>query len=118
MGKEKKYKGVCLTYFKKLKYKAEKRKIAFNITLEMLGDLWEKQPICPYTGFSLIQYCYKERKCFSASLDRIDSSKGYEEDNIQWVYKPINKMKSNLVEAEFRRILELIIENGIKNLHK
>ena len=30
----------------------------------------------------------------SISLDRIDSSKGYEENNVQWVHKDINLMKN------------------------
>lgn len=29
----------------------------------------------------------------TASLDRIDSNKGYNKENIQWVHKYINKMK-------------------------
>jgi hypothetical protein len=41
-------------------------------------------------------------KAGSASLDRIDSAKGYTEANIQWVHKDINKMKGNLTESDFK----------------
>jgi hypothetical protein len=37
----------------------------------------------------------------NASLDRIDSSIGYVEGNVAWVYKPINIMKQTLNSAEF-----------------
>lgn len=36
-----------------------------------------------------------------ASLDRIDSSKGYEFGNIQWVHKDINQMKWQLSQEKF-----------------
>jgi hypothetical protein len=42
-----------------------------------------------------------ERKNQTASLDRIDSNKGYTLDNIQWVHKTINIMKNTLSVEEF-----------------
>jgi len=39
----------------------------------------------------------------TASLDRIDSSKGYVRGNIQWVHIAINFMKHSLPEEEFIR---------------
>jgi hypothetical protein len=37
----------------------------------------------------------------TASLDRIDSSIGYVEGNVQWIYKPLNTMKGTLSNQEF-----------------
>ena len=37
----------------------------------------------------------------TASLDRIDSSRGYDADNIQWVHKDINWMKQDFSQSEF-----------------
>jgi len=37
----------------------------------------------------------------TASLDRIDSSKGYSKNNVQWIHKSINQMKSNLPQQVF-----------------
>jgi len=37
----------------------------------------------------------------TASLDRIDSSKGYVKGNVQWVHKDINYMKKDLEEKYF-----------------
>jgi hypothetical protein len=37
----------------------------------------------------------------TASLDRIDSSKGYTKGNVQWIHKSINQMKSDLPQRLF-----------------
>ncbi|MEO6305066.1 MAG: hypothetical protein ABIP51_18050 [Bacteroidia bacterium] len=118
VGYGKNYKGVYHTYFKQLKNGALKRQIPFNITFEQIGDLWEKQPICAYSNISLKQRYGNKDKCFTASLDRIDSSKGYQIQNIQWVHKIINKMKGSMSHEEFKNIIKLIRENDPENLHK
>ena len=58
-------------------------------------------------------------KCFNeygvditASLDRIDSLKGYTEDNVQWVHKHINFMKGSLSENKFIEYCKLIVKNN------
>lgn len=51
----------------------------------------------------------------TASLDRIDSTKGYVEENVQWVHKDVNFMKSNLTEQRFKELISKIYHNtGIK----
>lgn len=47
-------------------------------------------------------------KTYTASLDRIDSSKGYIEGNVQWVHKDINKMKNDFNQKYFVNICKLI----------
>lgn len=37
----------------------------------------------------------------TASLDRKDSLRGYEPDNVQWVHKTVNLIKWELSEEEF-----------------
>jgi hypothetical protein len=37
----------------------------------------------------------------TASLDRIDSSKGYTIENVQWVHAIINNMKWDMPQSEF-----------------
>jgi hypothetical protein len=48
----------------------------------------------------------------TASLDRIDSSKGYTKDNVQWVHRVVNKMKLNMRDDEFISWCKLIAENN------
>lgn len=48
----------------------------------------------------------------TASLDRIDSLKGYELDNIQWVHKDINFMKRIYSQEYFIKMCKLVAENN------
>jgi hypothetical protein len=45
-------------------------------------------------------------------LDRIDSSKGYTIDNVQWVHKIVNIMKHDVEEKEFFNWCKLITERN------
>lgn len=94
--------------FSKLKRDAIKRNIEFNITLEFLDTLYKKQNRqCALTGLEL-SMLYIEQ---TASVDRIDSSKGYIDGNIQWVHKDINMMKKNYSEEYYIKMCELVVKN-------
>ena len=58
----------------------------------------------------------------TASLDRIDSSKGYIEGNVQWVHKSVNIMKCDFSSDIFIGICNQISnncgENGETNIDK
>lgn len=57
---------------------------------------------CALTGVELVLPArHKDKWHTNASLDRIDSSKGYVEGNLQWVDKKINLMKRDLLQSEF-----------------
>jgi hypothetical protein len=86
----------------------------FDINVEFLWDLFLKQnkkcaitnvPIC----FSSIFGKFSDG---TASLDRIDSNKGYTEDNVQWVHKTINMMKNKLSMDEFTEWCKLVAKNN------
>jgi len=90
---------------------AKKRFKEFNLTLENLKQVWEQQNgICPYTGLKLELPIYNkcENIWYRASLDRIDSSKGYVVGNIQFVSTPINFMKSTMSDLQTKQYLKLI----------
>jgi len=48
----------------------------------------------------------------TASVDRIDSSKGYVTGNIQIVHKTVNYMKHTLTQADFLFFCESITYNS------
>lgn len=80
---------------------AKNRNIEFNITIEEAWNVFEKQNgKCALTGVNL-KFKKGNNKEQTASLDRIDSTKHYTKDNIQWVHKEINRMKGSLQEKEF-----------------
>lgn len=59
---------------------------------------------CQVTGetMTLESNGYEERNLNKASLDRVDSSKGYTRDNVRFVCWAVNMMKSNLNEDQFK----------------
>lgn len=90
-----------------------------DITIDDLAEQWEKQNgICPYSGFKLIlpeNGNVKNIDFFHrASLDRIDSSKGYVKGNIQFVSTPINLMKQSRSDEEIKNFLMEIAKNLIE----
>lgn len=92
-------------HIKSARLRARKKKMSFNITAEDLQYIWKKQKgICPYTGWSLINYGDKDRKgCREkyASLDRIDSRKGYVRGNVQFVCYIAQIAKGDFSEKVF-----------------
>lgn len=71
-----------------------------TIDLQYLKELWEKQKgICPYTNIKLklqvlSQSIDNNNPYIYASLDRIDSSKGYIQGNVEFVSLGINLLKN------------------------
>lgn len=82
--------GWAKTKIARARVSAERRGIEFSIT----ADDIEMPVRCPYLGIEL-QYGNEEIGDNSASLDRVDSSRGYVTGNIQTVSFLANKMKSH-----------------------
>jgi hypothetical protein len=90
------------TIWKRIVYKAKERKIEFNITLEQVWQLYVKQnKRCAITGLPISFPIKAKSRKFNASLDRIDSKKGYTIDNVQWVLRDINWIKNKLDQDYF-----------------
>ena len=81
--------------FRKLQRDAIKRNIPFEITIEDIHNQYNKQrERCAFSGIEIFFG-------IDASVDRIDSSKGYTIDNIQIVHKTLNIMKRDIPNDEF-----------------
>ena len=74
---------------------------------------YEQMGKCKISGIDLIMTPKGNHQ--TASLDRIDSSKGYTEDNIQWVHKDINWMKNSFKEDVFLKYVDLIYNYRLVN---
>lgn len=96
------------------------RNLEWNVSDEYLAELLEQQNMkCALSGIDLCVSNYsigskRGRLETTISLDRIDSSKGYIEGNVQWVHKSINIMKSTLTQEEFINFCKLVVENNLK----
>ncbi len=103
-------------YFAGVRCSARNRGIDFNITIEDAWEQFEAQNReCALTKLPLvIRQSIRMKTEMTASLDRIDSSKGYTKDNIQWVHKDVNKMKNGYTEERFKEICRLVTEHSSK----
>ena len=94
----------------------KRRNLEFTITKEYVWDLFEKQNgKCALTGLDIILDVGSNVKIQTASLDRIDSSKGYSPDNVQWVHKDINLIKMDLNQKDF---IELCKRVAVKAMER
>ena len=87
----------------------KRRIIPFEISESEFVHLIEEQNYkCALSGLDI--YFQKNARDYSktASLDRINSAKGYTINNIQWVHKDINKMKMDLQQERFIELCKLI----------
>jgi hypothetical protein len=94
------FEGISGTFWQILKRNALQRKIEFKLNIKYLWNLYLKQnKKCALSGeIIILDKVYKKQ---TASLDRIDPSKGYIKGNVQWVTKEINFMKWTLKQTEF-----------------
>lgn len=82
------------------------KKNGCSVTVTYLKKIWESQNgICPYTGLKMIlprnTLEYNSIKSLKkASLDRIDSSKGYVEGNLEFVCCAINFAKNDFKKED------------------
>lgn len=84
-------------HWKNILFNADRRGIIIEVSQEYCWNLYKKQQgLCAISGLPII---LGEKS--TASLDRINSLQNYVPDNIQWVDKNINKMKSDLTEDKF-----------------
>lgn len=105
--------------------KSNRKAKEFTITIEYIWELFLKQDRkCAISGLTLsFDGTRKENKTKStskitASLDRIDSSRGYVEGNVQWVHKKINIMKNETSQEEFISFCRAVTDYNENRLTK
>ncbi len=103
-----------------LRYQAKHRGFVFEITKDYAHSVWLAQEgKCALTGWDISlpdghkdwKY-YKEK--WTASMDRINCGVGYVANNIQWVHKIVNMVRSNLPVPEFIEWCDRIATYGEK----
>jgi len=99
------------TQYAQYKNCAKRRNISWELTMEIVWELFEKQEgKCAVSGIPLILNVKIPRKgkLNTASIDRIENDKPYTKDNIQWVHKDVNKLKSTFSMERFIELCKLI----------
>lgn len=100
---------ISAAFWGRIRLNAESRKVPIEISIEEAWDLFLKQERkCRLSGEQLEMLEPQGKTLRTASLDRIDSSKGYTLDNIQWVHKDINMMKQDHSDEDFLNWIDKI----------
>lgn len=96
-------------YWGGIQNSAKKRRHTFDITKEYVWELFLRQGRkCALSGLPIFFNDTRNSIEQTASLDRIDSSIGYFEGNVQWVHKDVNKMKNVFSQEYFIHMCKLI----------
>lgn len=106
------------SYYNAIRRGAASRALEFALTKEELWELFLQQGRkCALSGVELRLFRSLrrgDRSIQTASVDRIDSSRGYTSNNVQWIHKDLQFMKSNLTDSQFiewcRRVTERHLE--------
>jgi len=110
------YKGtphISKSYWNAVVRSATDRKISLSITIGYAEALFVKQNgKCAVSGLDLVA-CERRFSSgrWTASLDRKDSSLGYEPGNVQWVHKDVNRMKWHYDQDYFVRLCTAIAKH-------
>ncbi len=103
------YKGITGSFWVSVKNSAKVRGIDFDLKIEDAWDLFLSQgATCYYSGLPLALRKSVLDKEGNASIDRIDSSKGYTLSNICWCDYRVNKSKWKLPVSEFVEWCDMI----------
>jgi hypothetical protein len=99
-------------YWGKLIRAASCRNLPFEISIQEGWELFSQQnKKCKLSGVTIF-FAKSWKEAGTASLDRIDSSKGYLIDNVQWVHKDINFMKQSKTDGDFINWCKLVAKNN------
>lgn len=97
---------------------AKKRNIEFNVDIKYAWELYEKQNRkCALSGIDIKFGKTNRSKDRTASLDRIDSSKGYVEGNIQWLHIDVNFLKHKHDTQYVIELCQKIYYNTLLNVN-
>jgi hypothetical protein len=105
------YGEITGAYIAQIKEKAKSRNLFYKVSLEYLWDLFLYQnKKCALTDLDITFAFQSDGFKGTASLDRIDSLKGYIEGNVQWVHKDINIMKFDFTQEEYIKMCCLVAD--------
>lgn len=88
-----------------------------RLTLQDIKNQWIKQKgKCVYSNVRLkLQHIYNKRRIkqyYQASIDRIDSNKGYTKENIQILSITCNRAKNDMAHREMVEFIKIIKKNA------
>ena len=100
------------SYLQYLRSKAIQRKKGVEvISIDALELLWHTQKgCCALTGWEMTMELGNGVITTNCSLDRVNSTQGYEVGNVQLVCRVVNVAKSNLIQNDFVQLCRAVLE--------
>lgn len=96
------HRGIRATHWSRIVRRAKQRGWLLPLSIQEAWEIYLNQGgCCALSGVPIDFGPCTKRALTTASLDRIDSTRGYERDNVQWVHKTVNLMKNAMPDAEF-----------------
>ncbi len=110
------YGDISASYWAGIVRNSKVREHELNLTIEEAWQIFLNQHrLCALSGQKLF-FTSRARgdggEAGNASLDRIDSSIGYQFGNVQWVHKTINLMKNTISNEEFVEMCKMIARHN------
>lgn len=110
-----KYKGKLNKILKESEKRSKIKRMEFNLDYDFLYDLFynTQKEKCAITNIPILLPVkgFTRQIHKQASLDRIDSSKGYTKDNVRFVVLGVNYMKHNQSDESLIELLKAIKEH-------
>ena len=97
--------GRLQSQYRKFQNSANSRSLEWDLSFEDFSLLFKGK--CALTGWDITMNNPK----ITASLDRIDSTKGYKKDNVQWVHVMVNMCKNKYDEKKFVEMCCAVVAN-------
>jgi hypothetical protein len=105
------YEGIRLSWWQKVEKTAIYRGLEFSLTPEFIWKVYLSQDKkCALSGVDIGWASVGQGH--TASIDRIDSSIGYTEDNVWLLHKDVNMMKQSFQVDDFVAYCKLIAKNA------
>ena len=90
-------------------YRAKKKGIPFELTLDYINEIWPDGNKCPVFGIPFVRG--KGEQCpASPTLDRIEPNKGYTIGNVQVISALANRIKTDATAAEVMIVAQYLIK--------
>lgn len=107
---------VSSSYWPDVRWRASAANLQFNLTIEGINKLLMDQGMkCALSGLP-IETQKRSTGTATASLDRIDSAKGYTMDNVQWVHTDVNFMKQDFDQDYFEDLCQKVYETKLRRI--
>lgn len=107
------HRGVRVSWFNSFKSSAILRGIEWDLSIDDVADVMDAQRgLCALTGWSIEFPESGHPQSAPASIDRVDSSKGYTLGNIQLVTRHVNMMKQAYDNDYFIEVCRAVASNS------